>query len=96
MPRKLVFAAWNEAFPDRKQRVLAPPRLVKHPFVEVPRVSIQIGGVDCSESDDAVLDRIARPFAERFLVSPIAMRIRLEKLELLLRAVPRQRILAGA
>ncbi len=24
MPRKLVFAAWDEAFPDRKQRVLQP------------------------------------------------------------------------
>ena len=26
MPRKLVFAAWDEAFPDRKQRVLQPVR----------------------------------------------------------------------
>jgi hypothetical protein len=42
-----------------------------------------------------VLDRIARPLAEQFLVSPIAMRIRLEKLGLLHREVPHQRILAG-
>ena len=38
----------------------------------------------------------ARPFAQRFLVSPQAMRIRLEKLGLLLREVPRQRILTVA
>ena len=50
---------------------------------------------DCSETDDNVLDRIARPLAEQFLVSPIAMRIRLKKLGLLHREVPHQRILAG-
>ena len=50
---------------------------------------------DRCETDDYVLERFARPLAEQFLVSPIAMRIRLEKLGLLHREVPRQRILAG-
>lgn len=95
MPRKLVMAAWDEMFPDRKPRVIAPTVPVEHPFVEVRRVECRIGDFDCSETDDNVLDGIARPFAERFLVSPIAMRIRLEKLGLLHRAVPHQRILAG-
>lgn len=95
MPRKLVFSAWDEAFPDRKQRVLAPNAPVDHPFVEVSRISCQVGEYDCSESDDEALDRIARPFAEKFLVSPIAMRIRLEKLGLLMREVPHQRILGA-
>jgi hypothetical protein len=95
MPRKLVFAAWDEMFPDRQQRVLQPRTPINHPFVEVPRFECQIGDFDCSETDDIVLDRIARPLAERFLVSPIAMRIRLEKLGLLLREVPHQRILSG-
>ena len=45
--------------------------------------------------DDYVLENFARPFAEQFMVSPIAMRIRLEKLGLLHREVPLQRILAG-
>jgi hypothetical protein len=31
-------------------------------------------------NDDRALDSFATPFAERFRVSPIAMRIRLEKL----------------
>ena len=95
MPRKLVMAAWDEMFPDRKPRVPQPRTPVNHPFVEVPRVECQIGDHDCSETDDNVLDRIARPLAEQFLVSPIAMRIRLEKLGLLHREVPHQRILAG-
>ncbi len=95
MPRKLVFAAWDEAFPDCKQRVLAPDIPVEHPFIAVPRIFYHFGEYDCSESDDDALDRIARPFAEKFLVSPIAMRIRLEKLGLLMREVPRQRMLGA-
>ena len=95
MPRKLVFAAWEEMFPDRRQRVLQPRTPINHPFIEIPRIACQIGDLDCSESDDKALDRIAQPLAELFLVSPIAMRIRLEKLGLLLRDVPRQRILVG-
>lgn len=95
MPRKLVFAAWDAMFPDRKQRVLQPRTPISHPYVEIPRIDCRIGDIDCSETDDDALDRIARPLAETFLVSPIAMRIRLEKLGLLLREVPHQRVLAG-
>ena len=96
MPRKLVFAAWHEMFPDRKQRVLQPRTPINHSFVEIPRAKCQIGDFDCFETDDDALDRVARPLARRFLVSPIAMRIRLEKLGLLLRQVPDQRILTGS
>ncbi len=96
MPRKLVMAAWDEMFPDRKPRVIAPPVPFDHPFVEVHRVECRIGDLDCSETDDDVLDGIARPLAEQFLVSTIAMRIRLEKLGLLLREVPHQRIFASS
>jgi hypothetical protein len=93
MPRKLVFSAWDEMFPDRKQRVFQPRTPFSHPFVESPRISCHIGDLDCSESDDEALDRFARPLAEGFLVSPIAIRIRLEKLGLLHRVVPGQRLL---
>jgi Zn-dependent peptidase ImmA (M78 family) len=85
MPRKLIFAAWDEAFSDRKQRVLRPATPIEHPFVEIAR--------DFNASEDQALDHFAKPFAERFLVSPVAMRIRLEKLGLLHRVVPRQRLL---
>jgi Zn-dependent peptidase ImmA (M78 family) len=88
MPRKMVFTAWNEAFPDRKPRVLQPETPVDHPFVEIARAF--------DESEDQALECLARPFAERFLVSPIAMRIRLEKLGQLHRIVPRQWLLTEA
>jgi hypothetical protein len=96
MPRKFVFEAWQEVFPDRKQRVLKPRAPINHPFVEIPRDN-QFGGFNSFsfETDENALDRIARPLAKRFLVSPIAMRIRLEKLGLLLREVPDQRMLTG-
>ena len=93
MLRKLVFAAWDEAFPDRKQRVLQPSEPTDHPFVEIVRFeSISVPAF--TESDDQALENFAKPFAEKFLVSPIAMRIRLERLGLLHRAVPLQRLLS--
>lgn len=93
MPRKLVFAAWDEAFPDRKQRVLQPATPIDHPFVEITRFDCRIPGAEFTETDDQALDSFAKPFAEKFLVSPIAMRIRLERLGLLHRRVPLQRLL---
>lgn len=93
MPRKLVFAAWDEAFPDRKQRVLEPLATLAHPFVEIPRDRPLSLTANNPDFDDLVLDRFAKPFAGKFLVSPIAMRIRLERLGLLHRTVPMQRLL---
>jgi len=78
MPCNLVFAAWDEMFPDRKRRVIAPKAPVEHPFVEMPRISCSIAEHDWTESFEEALDGIARPCAEKFPVSPIAMRIRLE------------------
>jgi hypothetical protein len=43
--------------------------------------------------DDEVLEHFARPFAKQFMVTRLAMRIRLERLGLLHREVPRQRSL---
>jgi hypothetical protein len=94
MPRKLVFVAWDEAFPDRKQRVLQPSEPINHSFVELARFESRIPGAAFTESDDQALESFAKPFAEKFLVSPIAMRIRLEKLGLLHRTVPLQRLLS--
>jgi Zn-dependent peptidase ImmA (M78 family) len=94
MPRKVVLAAWDEAFPDRKQRVLRPSEPMDHPFVEIAHYECSVLGATFTENDDRALDSFATPFAERFLVSPIAMRIRLEKLGLLHSTVPRQRLLS--
>ena len=97
MPRKMVFAVWDEFFPDRKQRVLQPKTPIEHSFVEIPKYGFQLSGqmLEC-ETEDEALERFCKPLADRFLVSPIAMRIRLEKLGLLHRSVPLQRLLAGS
>ncbi len=96
MPRKLVFAAWEEMYSDRQPRVIAPETSVEHPFAEVRRPSWRIAGYySWMDSVEDALDRIAQPFAQKFLVSPIAMRIRLETLGLLMREVPHQLILGA-
>ena len=87
---QLVFAAWDEAFPDRKQWVLQPAEPMDHPFVEIARFECRIPGADFTENDDRALDSFAKPFAEKLIVSPIAMCIRLEKLGLLHHMVPLQ------
>ena len=95
MPRKMIFATWDEFFPDHKQRLLQPQTPIAHPFVEIPCMHPSIDDFDISESDDEVLERFCKPLAERFGVSPIAMRIRLEKLKLLYRMVPSQPLFAS-
>ena len=93
MPRKLVFAAWDEMFPDRKQRVLRACD-ADRPSLRRDRAHrrAEFGDLDCSESDDEALDSVRQAASpSSFVVSPIAMRIRLEKLGLLHREVPRQR-----
>jgi Zn-dependent peptidase ImmA (M78 family) len=94
MPRKLIFAAWDEMFPDRKQRVLQPATPIDHSFIEIARFRRRFPSTELNETEDQALERFATPFAEKFLVSPMAMRIRLEKLGLLHRTVPLQRLLS--
>jgi hypothetical protein len=89
MPRKLVIQAWRDRFGNDHPRVLR----------RGDRIVI-LGDVDetwaaaahCFDQgrDDEVLEQFARPFAEEFMVSPAAMRIRLETLGLLHREHPRQ------
>jgi len=43
------FAAWDEAFPDRKQRVLQPFEPIDHPFVEIARFESRIPGAVFTE-----------------------------------------------
>jgi IrrE N-terminal-like domain len=51
MPRRLVTAAWDEMFPDRKPRVIQPGTPIDHGFVEVPRIEWQIDDIKYSETD---------------------------------------------
>lgn len=86
MPRKLILSAWHEAFPDCRPRVLQQATPIEHPFAAIAR--------NLQDSEDQALREFARPFAEQFRVSPIAMQIRLERLGLLHRVVPRQQLLS--
>jgi len=99
MPRKLVFQAWRDRLGNdhpfglrRKDGIVDVDEIVRMlpNFGAVPVVISHSFNQAC---DDQLLEHIARPFAEQFLVSPRAMRIRLERLGLLHREVPRQQSL---
>jgi IrrE N-terminal-like domain len=90
MPRKLVMQAWRDRFGDLRPFVFAWERSSWF------NPGLQIDGQEVTDKNVHVLAdfdfrEIAEPFAYRFNVSVQAMCIRLEKLELLLRAEPQQR-----
>ena len=90
LPREMVFAAWENLFPDHKRRVLLPLIPNDRPFDESDRRFDLLGGDVARVSEDRVLAQVCEPLARRFAVSRAAMRIRLEKLGLLRHSVPGQ------
>jgi IrrE N-terminal-like domain len=92
MPRKLVIQAWCDRFGDDYSRVLRRGDRITIPHDADEQIAAAVRSFD-QDRDDEVLEHFARPFAGQFMVSPIAMRIRLERLGLLHREVPRQRSL---
>jgi Zn-dependent peptidase ImmA (M78 family) len=92
MPRKLVMQAWFERFGNDHPRVLRrKDRIVVLGDAE-DEIVTPVRAFDETRDNEA-MEHFARPFAKQFLVSPVAMRIRLETLRLLHREVPRQRSL---
>jgi len=92
MPRKLVMRAWRERFGNDHPRVLRrKDRIVVLGDAE-DEIVTPVRAFDETRDNEA-MEHFARPFAEQFLVSPVAMRIRLERLGLLHREIPRQRLL---
>jgi Zn-dependent peptidase ImmA (M78 family) len=94
MPRKLVMHAWCERFGNDLPRVLRRKDRIVIPADTEDEIVATVRAFD-EARDNGEMERFARPFAKQFLVSPIAMRIRLERLGLLQREVPRQRTLLG-
>jgi Zn-dependent peptidase ImmA (M78 family) len=92
MPRKLVLQAWRDRFGNDHPRMLRRKDRIVVPCDVDEEIAAVVRSFDQAR-DEEVLERFARPFAEQFMVSPIAMRIRLERLGLLHREVPRQRSL---
>ena len=74
MPKAIVVAAWKDWRGNLDPVVLA----------DLPPVPV----ADGRDAANATLDRFSKPLAERFEVSAEAMRIRLEKLGLLMRERP--------
>jgi Zn-dependent peptidase ImmA (M78 family) len=91
MPRNLVRQAWRDRFGDDHPRFLRrQDRIVM--LGGFGEEMAPVSSIDQAQDDEA-LEYFAGPFAEDFMVSPAAMRIRLETLGLLHRDVPRQRSL---
>ena len=89
MPRNLVLQAWRDRFGSVHPCVLRR----KDGTVVLSDVEKEMATAACSfdrAQDAEVLEQFARPFAREFLVSPAAMRIRLETLRLVHREVSSQ------
>jgi len=98
MPRELVFQAWRDRFGNdhplvlwRKDGTIDVDEIIR--ILPNCVVSAVISHSFTQVCDDQLRQHFARPFAEQFLVSPTAMRIRLERLGLLHREDPRQQSL---
>lgn len=88
MPRSQVKEVWEDFYPDGQPRILEQPDQVWHDFEEIVPAEQCYGDYCWPEPIDDTLERIAKPMADIFEVSTPAMRVRLEKLGLLLREVP--------
>jgi Zn-dependent peptidase ImmA (M78 family) len=90
MLKNVVIEGWRRRFGNTNARILRRKNRITLPGY----VNDEIAAALCSfeqQHDDEVLKEFVRPFADKFLVSMIAMRIRLEKIGLIHREVPPQR-----
>jgi Zn-dependent peptidase ImmA (M78 family) len=93
MPRNSVIETWRERFGATNARILKRKNRVNLPSDASGEMAEVCRSIN-EQRDDEAMNEFARPFAEKYLVSMVAMRIRLERLGLLHREVPRQRSLA--
>jgi Zn-dependent peptidase ImmA (M78 family) len=89
MPRNLLIAAWRERFGNTNARVLKRKNRWSLPAGVNDDIATAFWSFD-RQRDDEALNEFVRPFADKFQVSMVAMRIRLERIGLLHREVPRQ------
>jgi Zn-dependent peptidase ImmA (M78 family) len=90
MPRHLVHAEWEERLGRTKPVLLSDLRPNGAVLSRAERLMHERGRSEVEAVDDALFESVAAPIARQFAVSRAAMRIRLEKLGLLLRADPKQ------
>ncbi len=95
MPRNLLISAWRERFGNTNARILKRENRLILPADVDDNPGVALRSFD-QQRDDEALNEFVRPFAEHFSVSMVSMRIRLERLGLLHREVPRQRSFSRA
>ncbi len=94
MPRRRVHDEWKECLGRTRPLLLSDLRPNGQVLMRAQTLIYEQGRSEAAAVDEALFENIAKPIARRFGVSPAAMRIRLEKLGLLLRQAPRQTSLA--
>jgi Zn-dependent peptidase ImmA (M78 family) len=92
MPKDLVIEAWKARFGNTNARILRRKNRIPLPADLDDEIATAFRTFD-QQRDDEIMNEFVRPFAKKFLVSMVAMRIRLERLGLLHREIPRQRSL---
>lgn len=90
MPKHLLISAWRERFGNINARILKRKNRLPLPADANDEIAEALRSFD-QQRDDEALNEFVRPFAEKFSVSMVSMRIRLEGIGLLHREVPRQR-----
>jgi Zn-dependent peptidase ImmA (M78 family) len=93
MPRRLVHAEWKERLGRTRPLLLSDLRPNGKVMMRAQKLIYEQGRSEGAAVDDALFENVAEPIARRFGVSRMAMRIRLEKLGLLIRAEPQQQSL---
>jgi Zn-dependent peptidase ImmA (M78 family) len=90
MPRRRVHDEWKECLGRTRPLLLSDLRPNGKVMMRARSMIYEQGRNEAGAVDDALFEEVAKPIARRFGVSPQAMRLRLEKLGLLLRQAPQQ------
>jgi hypothetical protein len=90
MSRHRVHKEWNERLGRTRPLLLSDLRPNRRVMLSAQRMIYERRGSEAGAVDDALFEEVANPFARVFGVSAPAMRIRLEKLGLLLRQARQQ------
>jgi Zn-dependent peptidase ImmA (M78 family) len=90
MPRRRVHDEWKECLGRTRPLLLSELRPNGRVMMRAQTMIYEQARGESGAVDDALFEEAAKPIARRFRVSPAAMRIRLEKLGLLLREAPKQ------
>lgn len=89
-----MIEAWRERFGNTNARIVGRKSRITLPGYVNDQIAAALQSFE-RQSDDEAINEFVRPFAKKFLVSMVAMRIRLERLGLIHREVPSQRTLAA-